>query len=274
MVKYLALSSLISVTFAGQCPDITEDAWIDMSGPGLDNDVSKASFHHACGDKTTTGIAVDVDSVVDGKFKSAHCRIKCLNWDDDYSKRAYFWALTHEGWRRTKYLKCICNINKKGDEVCHWKRKEGDRLGRSGRVPKNQIQLACDTPSCAHASALPEVVDVIETVHKNNGKQTVCTDCNLNQGRNGVWKCFTKNGEELADGERVPWRGYCKMTCGNPNVPVWKGQIVCQYPHMEDGDVAQYHGNNLAKLYNFMTKNMFMNDENMDGGGYGWQCYA
>ena len=63
------------------------------------------------------------------------------------------------------------------------------------------------------------------------------------------------------------------MTCGNPNVPVWKGQIVCQYPHMEDGHVAQYQGNNLAKLYNFMTKGMFMNDENMDGGGYGWQCY-
>ena len=236
-----------------------------------DIDVSQVSFHHACGNISTTANAIDVASITDGKFKKAHCRIKCNNWDSNYSKRAYFWAKSKEGWRRTKYLKCKCNINQKGVEVCHWKRKEGDRIGRTGRVPNNQIQLSCDTPTCAHANSLPARLDTISHV-KNDVAQPICNDCNLNDGRNGVWKCFDKSGNELADNERVPWRGFCKMTCPNAAVPVWSGQIVCQYPHLADGDADQYHGNNFAKLYNFMTKRMFLNDENMDAE-FGWKCY-
>merc|ERR1712096_393831 len=153
----------------------------------------------------------------------------------------------------------------------------GDFKGRSGKIPNNQMLLACDTPTCAHADQLPGTIPFIETIQKGtNGMDDVitthCVDCNLNEGRGGTWACYNKDDTPIAAGDRVPWKGYCKLTCANGAVASTNKHLVCQHPHEDDGSHLQYQTNNMAKIFNFLNKRMFLNDENMSPD-FGWMCY-
>ena len=101
-------------------------------------------------------------------------------------------------------------------------------------------------------------------------------NCNVNDGRNGVWKCYDKSGNELSDGARVPWRGWCSLTCENAEVesPA-KKKVHCKWPHFEDSsDFAyqQYEPRKVYKLYNMLQKKRFRDNPFMDAVE-GWKCY-
>ena len=162
-----ASSALLATIFAGTCPDIQDDPFVSFHGPGVENNLDNMVFKQYCG-PTTTGSAnaTDINSIAQGDFEKAHCRMKCKNWDTNYDQfglSKLFWAKTKGRWKRTKYLYCRCKNNASGEEICHWKRRaRTDRekavqdLDITRNQPKNQIEIACEVPTCQHVSTIPE----------------------------------------------------------------------------------------------------------------------
>merc|ERR1712048_500186 len=136
----LALSTRISLTLAGSCPDVTEDPYLDFGGAGLDNDFSKLTFIGSCGIKTGQigENATDKASVKKGEFSKSVCRVKCNNWKGKKGEAKLFWVKTKSKWRRTKYLQCNCHKKRSGDEVCRYRRRSYNYVeahGRAGHKP-------------------------------------------------------------------------------------------------------------------------------------------
>lgn len=96
----------------------------------------------------------------------------------------------------------------------------------------------------------------------------ICTDCNLNNGRGGTWKCFDKEGNELEHGAPVPWRGSCKLTCEYNNSYDISKRIVCRWPHIGQ-EVQQWEP--LWRLYKFLTLKKYKRNALMSSDD-GWQC--
>jgi len=92
-----------------------------------------------------------------------------------------------------------------------------------------------------------------------------------------VWKCYDKQGVEIADGARVPWRGWCSLTCANADVesPA-KKKVHCKWPHFDDNSpyaYQQYEPRKVYKLYNMLQKKRFRDNPFMDAVE-GWKCYV
>lgn len=266
----ISLPSILS----SKCPDIQDDPYLDFSGAGINNDLSKLTFFQSCGpiSGTTGSNATDKDN---SQFSESVCRIKCNNWNSSRKGNKdvkLFWVKTRNKWKRTKYLQCQCSTNSRGVETCKYKRRGynyNEERGRSGIG--HRLQLACDDPVCDNPLNIAELneagVGIIQNPSKNGASEMACTNCDINKSRGGTWKCFDKRGNELEENQAVPWKGYCLLTCSHNSKFDIRKKIVCKNPHV-DG-VRQYDP--IWRLYKFLSLTKYKKNEFMDAE-IGWKC--
>lgn len=276
MKLHTTLLVLPTVILSSRCPDIIDDPYLDFSGAGINNDLSKLTFFQSCGpiSGSTGSNATDKDN---SQFSESVCRIKCNDWNSSRKNAKkdvkLFWVKTRNKWKRTKYLQCQCNTNTRGVETCKYKRRGynyNEERGRSGAG--NKLQIACSDPVCENPGNIDELnsagIGQIKNPDKNvDPVDSSCTNCDINKSRGGTWKCFDKNGDELEIGESVPWKGYCMLTCGFNSKFDIKKKIVCKNPHIQG--FQQYDP--IWRLYKFLNLNKYKKNEFMSAE-IGWQC--
>ena len=102
-----SLLSLPAIILSSRCPDIQDDPYLDFSGAGIENDMSKLTFFQSCGpvSGSTGKNATDKDN---SQFSESVCRIKCNDWNRSRKGNKdvkLFWVKTKHKWKRTKYKK-------------------------------------------------------------------------------------------------------------------------------------------------------------------------
>lgn len=269
-ILHTTLLTLPAIVISSKCPDIKDDPYLDFSGAGVENDLSKLTFFQSCGpiSGTTGQNATDKD---DSQFSESVCRIKCNNWKKSRKGNKdvqLFWVKTKHKWKRTKYLQCQCNTNSRGVETCKYKRRGYNYNEERGRTTSgHKLQIACDDPVCQNPKNIDELNSAgVAIIHNPNG-ETACTNCDINKNRGGTWKCYNKNGDELAENDQIPWKGYCFLTCGYNSKFDIKKKIVCKNPHVEG--YRQYDP--IWRLYKFLGLKKYK--KNMDSE-LGWNCSA
>jgi len=281
-LKFAATAAIIHQISADQstCPDITQDPFVDLAGPGTGEGHSNLSFDRYCGTDTTPvfGAAFAKD---DSKTntKESNCRVKCNNWptetDDDGNKTVkLFWVRTKKRWLRTKYLQCNCRTNNAGEETCKYRRRGYNYKAQQGRSTggddedENTLQISCEEPGCIHPSAVEAFNSgTIPTILDKDGN-TLCTDCNLNTGRGGSWSCFDAEGNLLDSGASVPRRGWCSLGCEHQDNFNINKKMKCLWPHKLNG-VDQYK--DTWRIYDQLTKNKY---KKVMDSEIGWKCTA
>jgi len=272
----ICIVALGTLTWAGTCPDILSDPTINFlpstdldSGDPNDHDNIEFDDEFACG-ATSTGIVADSEGA---RTKDKTCRMKCKNWDKAPNGGVkLFWVQRRDSpWRRTKYMECKCN-----NVRCGYTRKQYNfaaQLGRAGYVGK--IKVACDTPTCTHPGAIPELNAggfPIEIRDKDDNVLCQNEACNVNTNRGGWWRCYNHMGQEIPNNGNAPLPrlSYCKLACSHNDAVSMKKKILCNRPHLPGAQA--YRG--LFRTFFQLNKGKWKNQNKhpLMSADDGWRC--
>jgi len=279
-ISLIFILSVISVIKAGDppryCNDILSDPYVLFDGPGIAADKSNLVFEKYCGATTTptNGAARESDPDPTKNRKESNCRVKCSEWphslnDAGQNTHKLIWVRTKKRWLRTKFLSCKCRTTKKGEDFCRFGRKKYNYKDQGGRTLEHeqaQIQIACEQPGCTHPSNIPQLNTELVPEILNKANEVQCTDCNVNTGREGVWKCWNEDGSEIADGGYVARKSTCKLTCDHNDTFDIAKTMKCMWPHKLN-DLEQYKS--LWRIEKQVVKPKWFKLMNAESG---WLC--